>query len=202
MKRSRLMLKRIKAKEKGQAMVEAALVIPLFIMILVGIIDFGWIYSHQLVVNNLSRDGARYAVVHYGEANLEALVTSHVEGITTVIDPDDLSVSLESAGGDVGMCMIDNTCLNNYYALPNKLFEYIAAGVPVIVSDLPQMSAVVKQYQIGAVVPENDKDRAVTILRKWEDDPHLYTALKKNCRIASAELNWEKEFKEIGPNFR
>ena len=90
-------------REKGQAMVEAALVIPLFIIILVGIIDFGWIYSHQLMINNLSRDGARYAVVHYGESNLTEQVTTHVKGSTSVIDPDQLSVVLTPSGGDIGV---------------------------------------------------------------------------------------------------
>ena len=100
MKRWRAMSKR---KEKGQAMVEAALVIPLFIIILVGIIDFGWIYSHQLMVNNLSRDGARYAVVHYGESNLTDKVTAHVQGAATVIDPNDLTVAVAAASGDIGV---------------------------------------------------------------------------------------------------
>jgi len=49
----------LKKKEKGQAMVETALVLPLFLLILCGIIDYGWIFSNQLMLNNSSRDGAR-----------------------------------------------------------------------------------------------------------------------------------------------
>jgi uncharacterized protein (UPF0333 family) len=41
------MLKRIAKNEKGQAMVEFALIVPLLILLLCGIIDFGWIFGNQ-----------------------------------------------------------------------------------------------------------------------------------------------------------
>ena len=51
--------------EEGQALVEFALVLPLLILILCGIVDFGWIYYNQITLNNAAREGARYAVIHY-----------------------------------------------------------------------------------------------------------------------------------------
>ena len=59
------MLKRIFRTEKGQAMVAFALVLPLLLALLCGIIDFGWLYYNQITLNNAAREGARYAVVHY-----------------------------------------------------------------------------------------------------------------------------------------
>lgn len=58
------MKKRI-IREKGQALVEFALVLPILLMLLCGIIDFGWIYYNQITLNNAAREGARYAVIHY-----------------------------------------------------------------------------------------------------------------------------------------
>ena len=46
-------------------MVEFALVLPLLLALLCGIIDFGWLYYNQITLNNAAREGARYAVVHY-----------------------------------------------------------------------------------------------------------------------------------------
>ncbi len=59
------MLKRFLKTEKGQAMVEFALVLPVLLVLLCGIIDFGWLYYNQITLNNAAREGARYAVIHY-----------------------------------------------------------------------------------------------------------------------------------------
>ena len=59
------MLKRFLRSEKGQAMVEFALVLPLLLALLCGIIDFGWLYYNQITLNNAAREGARYAVIYY-----------------------------------------------------------------------------------------------------------------------------------------
>lgn len=62
------MKKKTKRNEKGQALVEFALVLPLLLALVCGIIDFGWIYYNQITLNNAAREGARYAVVHYNPA--------------------------------------------------------------------------------------------------------------------------------------
>jgi len=62
------MFKRFLHSEKGQAMVEFALVLPLLLALLCGIIDFGWLYYNQITLNNAAREGARYAVIHYDPA--------------------------------------------------------------------------------------------------------------------------------------
>ena len=83
-------MKIFKKKESGQAMVEAALVIPLFILILCGILDFGWIFSNQLMVNNCSREGARYAIVRSDESDMSSLVIAHVKSVSSLGSPDDI----------------------------------------------------------------------------------------------------------------
>lgn len=54
--------------EKGQAMVEFALVLPILLTLVFGIIDFGWIFGNQLIANNACREAARYTAVHYYES--------------------------------------------------------------------------------------------------------------------------------------
>jgi len=91
-------------REDGQAMVEAALVIPLFIMILCGILDFGWIFSNQLMINNCSREGARYAVVRSSESDMVSTVTAHVKQVSSLGSPDDINVTVSTtADGDINV---------------------------------------------------------------------------------------------------
>ena len=90
------MRKRFFRSEKGQAMVEFALCLPILLILVCGIIDFGWIYYNQISINNAAREGARYAAVYYTqdsdwESTAEEIMKSSMVGIasaeTTVTDP-------------------------------------------------------------------------------------------------------------------
>lgn len=59
------MKKLFRRREGGQALVEFALVLPILLLLLCGIIDCGWLYYNQITLNNAAREGARYAVIHY-----------------------------------------------------------------------------------------------------------------------------------------
>lgn len=54
-------------REEGQAMVEFALILPILILVLAGIIDFGWLFGNHIVASNACRDAARYTAVHYAD---------------------------------------------------------------------------------------------------------------------------------------
>jgi len=94
---------------------------------------------------------------------------------------------------DVGVSLIENVSISYYYALPNKLFEYIMADVPVIVSNLPQMKDIVDKYDVGYAVEFDNKDELISAIKKLTENESLRESKKQNCHIASQELNWEKE---------
>lgn len=85
-------------KEKGQATVEFALVLPLLILLIFGMMDFGWLFYNKIEVNNASREGARYAAIHWNESNYEAdttnLVISYSSGATVVVSPNEADVTV------------------------------------------------------------------------------------------------------------
>ena len=91
------------------------------------------------------------------------------------------------------MSIIENISLSYHYALPNKLFEYIMAEVPVIVSKLPQMMEIVVEYGVGEVVDPDDQDELINKINLLIEDEELYSTYKANCKSASEELNWENE---------
>ena len=81
-------------QKRGQAIVEFALVLPVFILILVGIMEFGLVFHQYLVVTSASREGARVAALGGTDAEVSAVVTAAVGNInkgllTTAVSPAD-----------------------------------------------------------------------------------------------------------------
>lgn len=77
-------------KEDGQAVVELAITLPILIMILCGIIDFGWLFMNQNSIDYCSREGARYAIVHSSSKTEieEHIRTIAPENIANTVDID------------------------------------------------------------------------------------------------------------------
>lgn len=63
-------------------------------------------------------------------------------------------IAAYTAAADIGLCLIEDCCLSYRYSLPNKLFEYLCCGVPVLTSNLPDMSALLRDKGQGWVVDE------------------------------------------------
>jgi glycosyltransferase involved in cell wall biosynthesis len=72
-------------------------------------------------------------------------------------------VQAYAAAADVGLVLIERTCLSYYYCLPNKLFENYRAGIPCIVSNFPELSRFVKKYKCGwkTAFSENDFSKLI-----------------------------------------
>lgn len=68
-------MKKIIKSEEGQGLVEFALVLPILILLICGIIDFGWIFYNHLAMENACREGARFACVNGAEYKVDAAAT-------------------------------------------------------------------------------------------------------------------------------
>ncbi len=97
----------------------------------------------------------------------------------------------------VGISLEENIGLNYYYALPNKLFDYIHAGIPVLGSDLPEISAIINKYDIGLISNSHDKEHLAGLIKKMITNEELRKNWKPNLEIASQELCWENEEKVL-----
>lgn len=98
---------------------------------------------------------------------------------------------------DIGISFDKNVSPDHYYSLPNKIFEYIKAGTPVIISDLPERRAIVNQYQVGLIVEELTPPKVAEAINTLIRDKKQYNTFKQNCQIAAESLNWEQEEKVI-----
>ena len=85
---------------------------------------------------------------------------------------------------------------DNYrYASPNKVYDYIQAGVPVLVSDLPEMRRIVEQYGVGEIMETSNRTPLILAkrIRHLLSHPNQLTQYRQKCSLAAKVLNWEKE---------
>ncbi|MRR19339.1 glycosyltransferase [bacterium] len=94
---------------------------------------------------------------------------------------------------DAGLSLDTDTCINQRYSLPNKLFDYIAAGIPAVVSPLPEVSSIIESYGCGLVLTEVSPHAIRNALEKLRDDRGYLLRLKEKAREAHKELTWERE---------
>lgn len=105
---------------------------------------------------------------------------------------------------DLGLSLEQDRGASYHYALPNKLFDYIQAGLPVLVSDLPEMRRVVDEYGVGEILPADSRapeQVAARIQRLCENQP-LMQQYQSASRAAAQVLTWENEKEKLGKVFR
>jgi glycosyltransferase involved in cell wall biosynthesis len=109
------------------------------------------------------------------------------------VDPDVLVDYTSSA--DVGILLYENTCLNHYFCLPNKIFEYTMAGLPVIVSNLHEISNFVKTHENGFVLLKNDKDSLKKTIKKISSNN--IDEMKISIPQLQKKYNWNNQEKKL-----
>lgn len=98
-----------------------------------------------------------------------------------------------TASADYGISFIEDTCLSYRYCLPNKLFEYLMAGLPVLTSNLHEMKRLVDTQQLGVVAEENNVEGLITAIQaSLELD---YQDIKRNVEKARKHFCWEEQEK-------
>lgn len=92
----------------------------------------------------------------------------------------------------VGVSLEEDMGLNYRFALPNKIFDYIQSGVPIVVSNLPVMAGLVRDYNIGEVLLIRHPEKLAQTLQKVivEGRNGCYSEYLKN---AAKSLNWDNE---------
>lgn len=105
--------------------------------------------------------------------------------------PDELNKYTSAA--DIGLCLLENKGLSYYYALPNRIFDYINAGIPVLASNFPEIKAVVETFKTGILTDHHEPEYLAEVLNNMIENPYPtlhFTAL-------SAQFCWENEEKKL-----
>ena len=96
------------------------------------------------------------------------------------------------AGARLGLILIQPTSLSHRLSLPNKLFEYVAAGVPVLASDLPVIGPLVRGEGLGEVVAPDDVDGIAAAMRRLAD-AEASADLRLRLRKFAERSTWAQE---------
>lgn len=99
------------------------------------------------------------------------------------------------AGADIGLVTFEAVDLNNYYASPNKLFEYLVQGIPAVVSDFPELRRVVAGNDVGITCdPAAPESVAAAIRLLLEESADDRKRRRERCRAAAVSTySWERQ---------
>ncbi|MGH2785056.1 MAG: glycosyltransferase family 4 protein [Actinomycetota bacterium] len=129
------------------------------------------------------------------EAELRAVVarSDMTERVTFLgaVDPDD--VIAVAAGGDVGLAPYLPVGLNNVLAAPNKLYEYLHAGLAVAASDLPDIRRIVEDNDVGELFEAADPSSIAAAVRRATAFPDRLRRLRENAAAAAGLFTWEAQ---------
>lgn len=94
---------------------------------------------------------------------------------------------------ELGFVLDKDTNLNYRYCLPNKLFDFIQAGVPIVASNLVEVGKIIRKYDIGLFIPDHDPKSIAATIRKGLDDHESRAHWQSGLAQAAQDLCWENE---------
>ncbi len=98
---------------------------------------------------------------------------------------------------DLGISMDKDTNINYRFSLPNKIFDYLHAGIPLMVSALKEVQHIVLTYEVGVVMNTHDPKKIAEQIQKLRENPELTNQMRENTKRAAKELTWANECKTL-----
>jgi len=93
----------------------------------------------------------------------------------------------------IGITIDKTTNLNYKYSLPNKLFDYIHAGIPILASRPIEVEKIIKQYNIGVLIDNHEPKHIADKINFMLQDEDRLDMWRENVKVAQKDLTWEKE---------
>ena len=139
-------------------------------------------------------DSPEYVVVFVGYGPLQGLIEERARNCSRIyfhpaVQPAE--VLDVAASADVGLCLIESVSLSYHYCLPNKFFEYLFAGIPVVVTPLPELTRLVDEYGVGVVLQERTPKALQLAVR--EADAVGEAGIQGNIEKVRLDYSWDAQ---------
>ena len=133
------------------------------------------------------------------EDELRALIARERLGERVRIVPPvpPAEVVAAAAGASVGVIPYEPVGLNNTYTTPNKLFDYMAAGLPVVASRLPELVRFVEGGELGLTFEPGDPAALAAALNELLADPARRERMRERARESARRYTWERESRKL-----
>lgn len=98
---------------------------------------------------------------------------------------------------DLGFSLDKNTNPNYLYSLPNKIFDYMKAGVPIMATDLVEIGKIIRGFEVGRIIVEATPEKLANEIKNLLADVEAMKKYRENCKNAIQKLNWESQIPEL-----
>ena len=99
---------------------------------------------------------------------------------------------------DLGVCLLEKKGLSYYYSLPNRVFDFMQAHVPLLATDFPEIANILNLYGTGRLIDHHEPEYLAGVICEMLTQPKEHFLYEK----ANEEFNWEKEEKVLIDVFR
>lgn len=146
-------------------------------------------------------DGIRLVVRGYGsiEKKLHEIVETENLADKVVFRPPVEVVDLvpEASASHMGAVLTKPANLNFLLTVSNKIFEYISAGIPVLLSGVPEHCYLNEKYGAGVILEDVTPEKIAEAINKVYRDRNAYSALCEGVSVMEKEMTWEKESEKL-----
>jgi glycosyltransferase involved in cell wall biosynthesis len=101
-----------------------------------------------------------------------------------------------TANSDLGVTIDKDTNLNYHFSLPNKVFDYMHAGIPILASRLPEIENIINTFHIGTFIENHQLQHIAAQISNFLTSSD-YEVCKKNISLAAKKNNWETEKQQL-----
>jgi alpha-maltose-1-phosphate synthase len=135
---------------------------------------------------------------YFGEGYRALAKDMGVEDRLMLVDPvPSGDVVAAARGADAGIWTLPELCRNFTFALPNKIFEYIASGLPLLAAHYPEAKRLLTEHDVGLTFDPYDPKSIAAAINRLIDDPALAERFRNNASTALRQLDADAEWRKL-----